>query len=228
MRIVRVVPSLAIALLLVGGSARAQAPFENPELADVVSAFFWNFGKAGTSAVMATMTGAYGAGRQRLVGFRYVSTATGKGYGGVVAFELYEPDDVRRTGAGSWQMKQTDYVQMAFSIHGPGSSALSNASPTWTYVAGLYSYLLGQPAPSSYYSMYYALDHSAAQLQGCNATITTKDKNRDGIPESASWKAGCNPKALEFLSQDDQKLYKKVLKGLKGKGVFPAFRAIYY
>jgi hypothetical protein len=228
MRNARVTLAVAIALLLIGGSAQAQAPFENPELADVRGAVFTNFGKNGYSVVMATMYGGYGNALGRLYGFRYAYNAK-SGNGGILSFDLYEPDDVRRSGAGSWQMKQTDFVQMAFSIHSAGTSVLlSNASPYFTYLTGLYSYTGGSPLPSSNYWLYIPGSPALAQLEGCNATITTKDKNQDGLPESASWKASCNPKALGFLSPDDQKLYKKVLKAMKGKAEFPAYRAVYY
>ncbi len=211
---VRVVLAVVTGLLLLGGGARAQQPFENPELADVQAAFFSHYGKSGVSAVIATMGGGYGNSFARFHGYRYATTKNGAQ--GVLAFDLYEPDEIKRSGAGSWQVKQTDFVQMAFWLSTPYGHGFTNASPYSTFLTPFYTYN-GGSIPMGL-PMNFPGSPVSAQIQGCNASIATKDKDRDGLPDSASWKAACNPKALGWLSSDDQKLYKKVLKGLKGKG----------
>jgi hypothetical protein len=115
---------------------------------------------------------------------------------------------------------------MAFQLTTFSGHSFGNGSPYYSAVAGFFSYS-GSVVPIAY-PMYDIGDPVAAQLEGCSVSITTKDKNRDGLPESASWKAGCNPKALYWLSPDDQKIYKKLLGGLKGKGTFPAYRSVVY
>ena len=207
-------------VLMIGGNVRAQ-PFDNPELADVVNAVFTNSTKSGFSVVVAAMNGGSGILYPRFNGYHWGSTKNGNS--GLIVFELYEADDIKRQGAGSWQMKQSDFAQFAFWLSSPGGG-FSSGAPSPGSVPSLYTYFGGYPYT---YPMQW-IGAPALPITGCNGSITTKDKNRDGLPETASWKAGCNPKALWWLDSDDQKLFKKVVGGLKGKGELSAYWGVNY
>jgi hypothetical protein len=208
------------ALLMIGGEVRAQ-PFNHPELSDVVDAVFYNATNSGFSYVVAQMNGGSGILYPRFRGYHWGFT---KNYNsGLIVFDLYEADDIKRKGAGSWQMKQSDFAQFAFWLS-TTYGGFSYNSPTYSPVTSLYTYQGYFPVT---YPMYRP-GNPGLPITGCNGSITTKDKNRDGLPETASWKASCNPKALTWLSKEDQKLFKKVLKGLKGKGSLPAYWSVNY
>jgi hypothetical protein len=219
----RTVLTLTFALLVTAGGVRAQ-PLDNPELADVQTAVFFDSGKSHFSVVFATMSGYNGLIAERFHGTRSVYTKDG-GIG-VGIFSLYEGDDVKRKGAGDWQIKQSDNVLMAFWISTALGRTFSNGLPFAGSVTGLYDYF---GSPLTYpLTTFYIGSPVAAQLEGCSASITTKDKNQNGLPETARWKAGCSKSALGFLSKEDWKLYKKLVKGLKGKGVAPAYRSVLF
>ena len=212
--------TVVTALSTIGADVRAQ-PFNNPELSDVVDVVFFDSTKSGFSWVVAAMNGGSGTLYPRFNGFRWGSTKNGNF--GLIVMELYEADDIKRQGAGSWQMKQGDFAQFAFWLSSPGGG-FSDGSPTYSPIPSLYTYSGYWPVT---YPMYW-VGAPALPITGCNGSISTKDKNRDGLPETASWKAGCNPKALWWLDKDDQKLFKKVVGGLKGKGELPAYWGVNY
>jgi hypothetical protein len=215
--------AVMIALLVTGGSVRAQ-PFDNPELSDVQTVLFFTSGKSHYSIVFATMYGYNALISERFHGARYGWTKDGGV--GVGVFSLYEGDDVKRKGAGDWQIKQSDNVLMAFWISTALGRTFSHGIPFSGSVTGLYDYF---GAPVTYtVPIYYIGSPVVAQLEGCSASITTKDRNSNGLPETASWKAGCSNNALGFLSKGDQKLYKKLVKGLKGKGVASGYKAVVF
>mgnify|MGYP001827720456 CR=1 FL=1 len=207
--------TVAAAVLTIGGNVQAQ-PFNNPELSDVVDVVFFDSTKSGFSWVVAAMNGGSGTLYPRFNGYRWGFTKNGNS--GLIVMNLYEADDIKRQGAGSWQLKQGDFAQFAFWLSSPGGG-FSDGSPTYSPITSLFTYF---GSPFFTYPMQWIGD-PAPPITGCNGSISTKDKNRDGLPETASWKAGCNPKALSWLDKDDQKLFKKVVKGLKGKGSLPAF-----
>jgi hypothetical protein len=187
----------------------------------VVNAVFTDFTKSGVSVVVAAMNGGSGTLYPRFHGYHWGFTKNG--HSGLIVIDLYEADEIKRQGAGTWQMKQTDFAQFAFWLSGPGVF-FSDGSPTYAPVTSLYTYSGARPYS---YPMYW-IGSPLLPITGCNGSINTKDKNRDGLPETASWKAGCNPKAFSWLSNEDQKLFKKVVKGLKGKGELPAYWGVNY
>jgi hypothetical protein len=206
---------VATAVLAIGGNVRAQ-PLDNPDLSDVVQAIFTNSTKSGYSVVMVNMNGGSGRLYPRFYGYRYANTKDGAV--GVLAMQLYEPDDIKRKGAGSWQMKQSDFARFAFYLTAT-AGAFSANSPYASVITSIYSY---SGAPFQSYPMWF-IGAPFMPISGCKGSFTAKDKNGNGLPESASWKVGCNPKAFSWLSSDDQKLYKKVIGELKGKGQLPAY-----
>jgi hypothetical protein len=215
--------SVMCALLVTSGGVRAQ-PLDNPDLSDVQTAVFFDYGKSHFSVVFATMSGYNGLVAERFHGTRSVYTPDGAV--GVGVFSLYEPDEIKRKGAGNWQIEQSDNVLMAFWISTALGRTFSHGLPFPGSITGLYDYF---GSPLTYpVSTFYIGSPSAAQLEGCSASISTKDRNRNGLPETANWKAGCSKSALGFLSKQDQKLYKKLVKGLKGKGVVSAYKGVLF
>ncbi len=214
--------TVVTALLMISGNVRAQPFFDNPELADVVDAVFTNSTKSGFSVVVAAMNGGSGILYPRFNGYHWGSTKNGNS--GLIVFELYEADDIKRQGAGSWQMKQSDFAQFAFWLSSPGGGFSS-----------------GSPSYSAVHLALHLLRRLPLQLTRCggsaprrrpsrDATAASPPRTRTGtaFPKRPVGKPAATPRLSRGSTSDDQKLFKKVVGGLKGKGELPAYWGVNY